>query len=120
MAGVVPNTLSAMRTAFGSCPQDILACLGPAIGPCCYEVGPDLIASVEQASDGVEELLLSQPNGRVHFDLVSGVGKQLRQAGVDQIETSALCTCCRTDEFFSHRGEKGQAGRFAAVLSLRE
>jgi YfiH family protein len=119
LAGVVPNTLSAMRDSFGSRPQSIVAGLGPAIGPCCYKVGPDLIAGVTQACDSVEGLFHALPDGSVHFDLPAAVRKQLRQAGVHSIESSALCTCCHTDQFFSHRGEGGRTGRFAAVLALR-
>jgi YfiH family protein len=120
LGGVVPNTLVAMQRAFASDPRDLTAGLGPAIGPCCYQVGPDLIKSVRHARGSLESFLLTQPDGSVHFDLPSAVRSQLCQAGVRRIEDSALCTCCHTDEFFSHRGERGRTGRFAAVLSLRE
>jgi hypothetical protein len=120
LAGAVPNTLAAMQRAFSSDPRDLLAGLGPAIGPCCYQVKPDLIASVEQTRARLTRFLLEQPDGSVHFDLPSSVRSQLRRAGVQSIEDSGLCTCCHQDEFFSHRGERGRTGRFAVVLALRE
>ena len=119
VAGVVKNTLSALQQAFGSDPAGLVAGLGPAIGPCCYDVGPDLVAAVEELFGARTRLLSTQPDGKVHFDLPAAVRWQLHHAGVQQIEDSGLCTSCRTDEFFSHRGEKGRTGRFAAVLALR-
>jgi YfiH family protein len=120
LAGVVGNTVVAMQRAFSSDPRDLVAGLGPAIGPCCYQVGPDLITGVRETCGSLEAFLLTQPDGSVHFDLPSAVRSQLHQAGVQKIEDSALCTSCHTDEFFSHRGERGRTGRFAAVLALRE
>lgn len=120
LAGAVSNTLVAMQRAFSSDPRDLLAGLGPAIGPCCYQVGPELITSVAQTRGSLKGFLFTQPDGSVHFDLPSAVHSQLRRAGVQSIEDSGLCTCCRRDEFFSHRGESGRTGRFAAVLALRE
>lgn len=120
LAGVVASTVSEMERAFACEPQDMLAGLGPAIGPCCYEVGHEVTMGVEKTFGSDHELLLTQPGGRVHFDLPSAVRSQLLQSGVRRIETSGLCTCCERDEFFSHRGESGNTGRFAAVLGLRD
>jgi len=120
LAGVVVNTLAKMRRVFGCEPRDVLAGLGPAIGPCCYEVGPDVITGVEQALGGNSGLLLTQPDGTTHLNLPAAVRQQLQKAGVQKTEDSGLCTHCHTTEFFSHRAEKGRTGRFAAILALRE
>jgi YfiH family protein len=119
VAGVVPSTVSALQSAFGCHPDDVIAGVGPAIGPCCYQVGPDVVSEVERAFGKRSDLLSAQPEGRVHFDLPAAVHQQLRNSGVVQIEHSGLCTSCRTDEFFSHRAEKGHTGRFAVVVALR-
>ncbi len=119
IAGVVVNTLAALRHEYGCNAHDLVAALGPAIGPCCYEVGPELVTSIEQVFGNEGGLLLTQPNGTVHFNLAAAVRWQLEYAGVQQIEESGLCTSCHTDEFFSHRAEKGYTGRFAAVLALQ-
>ena len=55
---------------------------------------------------------------RPHLALVRANQLNLEQAGVDHIETSGLCTACRTDLFFSHRAEKGHTGRFGAVMMI--
>jgi len=120
LAGVVVNTLAEMGRAFGCEPRDMLAGLGPAIGPCCYEVGADVIMGVEQAFGNHNSLVLMQPEGTTHFDLAGAVRQQLQEAGLQKVEDSGLCTHCHTTEFFSHRAEKGRTGRFAAILALRE
>ncbi len=119
VAGVVRNTVLRLQHAFACRPRDLVAGLGPTIGPCCYEVGPDLILKLQRVFDDPRQFLLPQPPGTPHFDLPGAVRWQLRQEGVQQIEASGMCTACHTDEFFSHRAEQGRTGRFAAVLALR-
>jgi YfiH family protein len=118
LAGVVPNTVAALQRAFGCRPRDMVAGLGPAIGPCCYEIGPEVVARVEHVFGPQNEVLSTQADGPVHFDLPAAARWQLRREGVQHIENSGLCTSCTTDEFFSHRAEKGRTGRFAAILAL--
>jgi len=120
LAGVVPNTVRALHLTFGSQPAEMLAALGPSIRPCCYEVGADVIQPVKRLFGSSEALLARQPDGSVHFDLPGAVRIQLQQLGLHHIEDSSLCTACRTDEFFSHRAESGNTGRFAALIGLRE
>jgi len=119
LSGVVANTLEKLRQAYGTDPTELIACLGPAIGPCCYQVGPDVTAKIEQAFPEHDGLVMAQADGSVHFDLPGAVRRQLRQAGVREIEDGSLCTCCHTGAFFSHRAEGSRTGRFAAVLGVR-
>ncbi len=119
-AGIVPHTLLALQQAFGCEPYHIVAGIGPAIGPCCYEVGSDVVVRAKQTFGADSSLLRPQPNGAVHFDLPGAVRHQLQEHGVERIEDSGLCTSCHTDEFFSHRAERGNTGRFAAMLGLRK
>lgn len=120
VAGVVPNAVAALREAFSCRPQNIMAGVGPAIGWCCYQVGADLCAEVQQVLGTGTPFLRVHPDGTLHFDLSGAVRWQLQELGVCHIEESGICTACHTDEFFSHRAEKGTTGRFAAVLALRE
>jgi len=120
LAGVVQNAFRALHQTFGSEAVETLAALGPAIGPCCYEVGPDVIQGVRHLLGRADELLVQQPDGRVHFDLPGAVRAQLEQLGLHHIEDSGLCTACRRAEFFSHRAEGGNTGRFAALIGLCE
>lgn len=111
----------AMTAAFGSEPGDLIAAIGPCIGPCCYEVGEVVINKVLDAFEDGETLLLAQANGRgPHFDLPEANRRNLVRAGVQAVEQSGLCTGCRTDLFFSHRAEKGKTGRFGTILILGE
>jgi YfiH family protein len=120
LAGIVANTVSGMQHTFGCNPGDMLAGLGPTIGLCCYQVGDEVAARVEESFGSDHGLLSRRPGGNTYFDLPAAVHSQLLQAGVRRIEASGLCTCCESDEFFSHRGTRGNTGRFAAVLGLRD
>ena len=110
-----------MVEAFGSDPAQLVAGVGPCIGPCCYEVGEPVISKVLDAFEDGDSLLLAQHNGGgPHFDLPEANRRNLARAGVKSIELSGLCTACRSDLFFSHRAEKGKTGRFGTILILPE
>jgi len=115
--------VEAMQREFGSRPADLVAGIGPCIGPCCYEVGEVVITAVQAAFDQPEELLLPNPRPQApnpHFDLPAANRRNLQRAGVQQIELSGLCTACRTDLFFSHRAERGKTGRFGSIFLLAD
>jgi YfiH family protein len=122
LANMATALVEAMTAAYGSDPSDLTAVIGPAIGPCCYEVGDEVVQAVRVLP--VADKLLSSPgNGsggpaREHFDLWAANRWQLEQAGVGAVEAAGVCTRCRRDTFFSHRGDGGQTGRFAAVVML--
>jgi len=120
VAGIGPATIKAMEGAFGSRPADIIAGIGPSIGPCCYEVGADVTQQIEDSFGTLEGLIHRQAgNGnRPHLDLWVANRLALAQAGVTVIEVAGICTASNTDEFFSHRAEAGQTGRFGALISL--
>ncbi len=130
---VAAAAVARMRDAFGSDPAGLLAAVGPSIGPCCYEVGAEVIDAVTGAfPDGTDELLVEPDTAsagsfraslneeRRHFDLWRANERVLLEAGVAEghIETTALCTSCRTDLFYSHRAERGTTGRFGALIAL--
>ena len=120
-AGVGPSTIKTMRDEFGCRPADIIAGVGPSIGPAWYEVGPEVAAEIKVAFGDVEGLL-SQPNGgdaRPHLDLWEANRRALQMAGVRQIELAELCTASNVDEFYSHRAEGGRTGRFGALAVLQ-
>ena len=132
VAGVATSLVRAMREAFGSDPADLLAVVGPAIGPCCYEVGPEVVGAVRRSLPPAWPLLSvprsngetvgdldSAVHGRLHFDLWEANRRQLAVAGVGRVEVAQVCTRCQRDVYFSHRGDGGLTGRFAAVVMLR-
>jgi purine-nucleoside/S-methyl-5'-thioadenosine phosphorylase / adenosine deaminase len=91
--------------------RGLRACLGPAIGPCCYEVGPE-VAEPFAAAFGADVL-----HGR-NLDLWTAAERALRAAGVEQVERIELCTACNPELFFSHRRDgkpRGVQGVVARV-----
>ena len=84
------------------------ACVGPSIGPCCYEVGPEV------AEPFAERFGRDVLRGR-NLDLWSATERALREAGVDSVERVDLCTACNSDLFFSHRRDRGITGRQGVV-----
>jgi polyphenol oxidase len=104
--------VSALSEAFGSDPRDLYAGIGPAIGPCCYAVGKDVMDAFADRQHLFDE-------GRL--DLWEANREALIEAGVpaSQIEVSGICTQCHAEQFFSHRANGGQpAGRFAGLIRL--
>ena len=108
VAGIARRAVEAMRAEFGARPGELHAAIGPGIGKCCYEVGPEVAAQFGQ-------------QGRAHVDLAAANRRQLMDAGVtpERIYASNLCTMCRCEEFHSFRRDKEAAGRmysFAGIL----
>jgi polyphenol oxidase len=104
--------VNALHDAFGTRPEDILAGIGPAIGPCCYTVGKEVF-------DAFADRPQLFANGKL--DLWTGNRQALLETGVlaEHIEVAGVCTRCESERFFSHRANGGQpAGRFAAVIRL--
>jgi hypothetical protein len=107
-----------MISQFGSRPGDILAAIGPSIGPDHYEVGQDVLDQVAAAFGDEAKGLVERRDGRSYLDLWASNRFQLQQAGVKHVEVAGLCTACHTDDWFSHRAEVGRTGRFGALIAL--
>jgi YfiH family protein len=120
VACIARETVRRMVDVFGCRPADIRAGIGASIGPCCYEVGDEVVDAVRAVFPDAPHLLSHQGSGRWHLDLWAANRYQLGLEGVTEIEVAGLCTACRTDEWFSHRAEKGRTGRLGAVIGLRE
>jgi YfiH family protein len=147
LARIVSKTLGRMRAEFGTKPNDVVAALGPAIGGCCYEVGPEVaqafagqFAPAREWFEGQFDDLVagetqpflpwltmtppghSPPPERLRLDLRAANRWQLLDAGVPaaNIAVSGLCTACRTDLLFSYRREGPLTGRLMGVIGIRE
>ena len=110
VARIAAGAVEAMRTRYGSEPRDLHAAIGPGIGKCCFEVGPEVAAQ------------FGEP-GRVHIDLTAANGRQLQESGVtpERIYASNLCTMCQAEDFHSFRRDGEGAGRlysFAGITAL--
>jgi YfiH family protein len=117
--GTARVAVEAMRSRYGSDPADILAAIGPSIGPDHYEVGTDVVIQVRQAFGQDASGLLASRDGHAYLDLWAANRLLLEQAGVRQVETSGLCTACALTDWYSHRLEKGRTGRFGAMIALK-
>ncbi|OGO34096.1 MAG: hypothetical protein A2W35_14200 [Chloroflexi bacterium RBG_16_57_11] len=113
----------AMQACYGCRPQDILAGIGPSIGAHHYEVGPEVVSQVQVAFGADSGAVLRPTNGAAQegqalLDLWAANRIVLERAGVLQIEIAGICTACCIDDWYSHRGERGQTGRFGALIAL--
>jgi polyphenol oxidase len=116
--GIARRGVEIMKASFGSRPEDLLAGLGPAIGPCCYVVGDNVAAAMGYALPDWSQVMTAVEGGW-RLDLELANAQQLRAAGVTRIEHSGLCTSCHVEQFYSHRAEAGTTGRFAVAAFLR-
>ena len=119
---IVAAAVEAFVRHVGSRPGDLWAGIGPAIDPCCYQVESDMAKTVARACPKDAEVIQQRDGARqnvgLYLDLPGAVRAQLTAAGVGQVEMSNLCTACHTGEWFSHRTEQGQTGRFGALVML--
>ena len=86
------------------------AAIGPGIGPCCYEVGDEVLEAFADLGDGIGQ-------GRM-LDLPEVARRQLARGGVEQVQSAGLCTSCEPELFFSHRRDHGRTGRQAGIAWL--
>jgi polyphenol oxidase len=119
VAGVVPHAVSALA-ALGSDPARLRAALGPRIGPCCFEVGPE-VAERFRPED------VRDDRGRLTVDLAQAVTRQLVLAGLDPASVrdaatdleGGACTACDPARYYSHRRDHGRTGRSWGILAPR-
>jgi hypothetical protein len=110
---IVGKTVDIMHLRFKSEPKDLIACIGPSLGPCCAEF-------IHYRRE-IPSIFWKYMEGSNRFNFWEISRNQLQDSGIlkDNIHVSGLCTRCRTDLFFSYRGEK-TTGRFAAAIGLLE
>ena len=108
VAEIVRRAIGSMGEHFGTQPEGLHAAIGPGIGKCCYEVGPEVAAQFGG-------------QGRMHLDLTEANRAQLRAAGVtpDRIYASNVCTMCHAEEFHSYRRDREAAGRMYSFAAIR-
>lgn len=113
-------TVNALRKHYGARARDMIAAIGPSIGPDHYQIGPDVIAKVKHAFPEVASSLLRAEGDAVKLDLWKANRLTLEQAGVTQIEVAEICTACNVDDWYSHRAENGKTGRFGVMIALKD
>jgi hypothetical protein len=122
--GMASALLWAMQAAYDSNPPDLLACIGPSIGPLSYQVGEEVVKLAHARLPRAEQLFTYRAGEaeNPYFDLWQANAQQLIAAGVppQQIEVSGIDTAQQTADFFSHRAERGQCGLFTMTAWLSE
>ena len=142
---IVESGIGRMRLQFESRPEDLIAAIGPGIGPCCYAVGEEVLSSFESqfayARELFREVYDSDPvrtkypmlfmtqrapghssiGPSLHLNLVEANRRQLLAAGLKPraIHLVGGCTSCHRELFFSHRGSEGHAGRMMSAIGIR-
>ncbi|HVW11417.1 MAG TPA: peptidoglycan editing factor PgeF [Bryobacteraceae bacterium] len=109
-ANIVAATVERMK-ALGAREKNIVAAIGPSIGPCCYEVSAETAAHFDRWRSA------TPGEYKPHLDLPAINERQLTEAGVHRIWKSGECTYCRADRYFSFRRESEQAGRMLSFVS---
>lgn len=119
---IAPAAIEQLTKTFGCNPSDVVAGIGPSIGPCCYEVGHDVkLASDRAFGDKVGIIKPAANAGKYIFDQWQANYESLISSGLQRknIELSGICTRCNSDDFFSSRASNGLAGRFLAGIMLK-
>ncbi len=121
VGNIAGEVVAAMQAEFGTRPENLVVKLGPSIGPCCYEVGDEVIDAWR--SSGIvqwsEAIVPKEP--RAHLDLWRANELAFEAAGVpaDHVEHSGICTCCHAKRYFSRRAAQGHRGLFATIAQLQ-
>ena len=112
ISNIIGQTLQVMEKSFGCRAQDIVAGVGPSLGPCCAE-----FVNYEKE---IPKMYWKYRDNNNHFDFWAISCDQFNEAGVptENVELSRLCTKCDSKRFFSYRKE-GTTGRFAALIGLK-
>jgi YfiH family protein len=142
---IVESGVGKMRVGFRSRPEDLIAAIGPGIGPCCYAVGEEVLTEFTSQFGYAQDLfrevsdsdpihkkypllfLTARPPGHsnlgpsLHLDLTEANRRQLLDAGLrpEAITVIGDCTRCQNDRYFSYRAEQGFTGRLLSVIGIR-
>jgi len=114
--GVIDRTLERMQFHFGTAVGDLQIAIGPGIGLCCFEVGPEVARQFQKIFPERADL-----HGKTCLDLTESLMRRMRKMGIaeSQMEYGAPCTRCTPDEFHSYRRDGSAAGRMVSAASIR-
>jgi YfiH family protein len=99
--------------------REKVAAIGPCIGPCCFEVGAEVVPRVLAAAGDDGAIVARRDGTKAYLDLRLAVRRQLESAGALDIEDVPGCTRCEKERFFSYRRDGERSGRHLAVIGLR-
>jgi YfiH family protein len=121
LAGVLPAAVRALAEHFGARAADLRVALGPAIGPCCFEVGPEVVEAFEAGLSGARAagVFVDAAGAKPRVDLKAANRLLLERAGVDPaaIDAGPECTASDVGRFFSFRRDRGLTGQHLGFIS---
>ena len=121
-AGIVTRAVERMGQVYGSRPENILAAIGPGIGPCCFETHEDVPnAMMAAVASPALPFIKIKENGKFSVDLKGINAKRMELAGLDPANIAVCrdCTACMEEKYWSHRRQGTERGSMAAVIELR-
>lgn len=121
VAKISGEVIKTFKKCYSSKPEDIIVGIGPSIGPCCYEVGCEVVNQVKETFGNIDGIILqNSKSAKPAFDLWETNYRILIEGGVkpQNIEVAKICTKCNNSEFFSARA--GDQGRFGGFIMLLE
>jgi len=120
LAGVLSAAVQALGDGYGTAPADLRVALGPAIGPCCFEVGPEVAAAFEAALPGAGTVIVP-PGHKPHVDLRLAQRLQLAAAGIPTEAVGVIDACTKCDpagRFYSYRRDADRTGQHVGFIGL--
>jgi hypothetical protein len=121
VGSIAQKTVEKMHVEFGSNPADMWAAIGPSIGPCCYEVGPDVFHEFWGRFHYAAPLFRKTFEEKWHLDLWRANRLQLEGCGIasERIIESRICSSCSERDFHSARTHGPAAGRTLSVIAVK-
>jgi YfiH family protein len=116
------KAVRALTNAFGSSPEDLAAAVGPSIGPCCYQVGPEVLNAMRSTFSWADSYIEREEGGHGHLDL-QGINREaLVDAGLrrDRVEIVSRCSACDESLFYSYRRDGDETGRMLSAIVIRK
>ena len=118
VGNIIPKTIDTMRRNFNTKPEKLLAAIAPSIGPCCFNVGTDVIKEFQNLFGDGENIIINE-NGNYKINLWNAAKEQLVKAGIESdIVNSEMCTFCNEKEFYSYRRDGKSTGRMVSIIQL--
>ncbi|HEX4578064.1 MAG TPA: peptidoglycan editing factor PgeF [Edaphobacter sp.] len=125
VARIVERGVAMMQQEYGSQAVDLIAAVGPSIGPCCYTVGQEVWSEFRRQFGYANELFSQASTGEIRLNLWDANRRQLLDAGIAEARIAVMgeCTACARSQsgalrYFSHRAEHGIAGRMLNVVGV--
>ena len=124
MQGIAEAAVAALQREMECRPEDLVAAIGPCLGPCCGEMGPEVVEMFRGAGhheDRLARWFQTGPSGRPYFDLARANREQLENAGIrpERIHAAGLCSRSHPDVFHSYRAAGAAAGRMLGIIRAR-